>query len=150
MMGGIGPSGYPNVVIPGLANYTTYNASSYTENTLVPKQYVDLFVSGLSIKDYVTAISTTNIAGTYSSVDPGSITGVTPTLVIDNIPILDGSGVLLNGQTDPSHNGVYTWSTSTTTLTRRSGMQNGESAVGAYVFVKQGIDKISTTILNRF
>jgi hypothetical protein len=135
-----------NVVIPGLANYTTYNPGSYTNPlTLVPKQYVDQFVSGLSIKEAVVAIQTgTPIGGTYVSSGVGSITGVSSSLTIDTIPILDGSAVLLNSQTDPSHNGVYVWTPATSTLTRRSGMQNGQSAKSAYVFVKQGIKYAKT------
>ena len=146
MMGGDNGSGaYPTIVIPGLANYTTYNPGSYIEETLVPKQYVDQFVSGISIKKPVTAISETDVTGTYSSVAPGSITAVTPNpLVIDGITIQDGSGVLLNGQTDPSHNGVYTWSPGSSILTRRTGMQNGQSAVSSYVFVKEGIINAKT------
>jgi hypothetical protein len=136
------------IVIPGvtgLANYANYNTSNYTPNTLVPKQYVDLFVSGISIKEAVVAIQTgTPIGGTYVPTGVGSITGVSSSLTIDTIPILDGSAVLLNSQTDSSHNGVYVWTPATSTLTRRSGMQNGQSAKSAYVFVKQGINYAKT------
>ena len=139
MMGGNASGSYPDVVIPGLANYTTYNPGSYNTDTLVPKQYVDQFVSGITIKGPVAAISLSDVSGTYSSVAPGSITSVTPNpLIIDGVTIQDGSGVLLNGQTDPSHNGVYTWSSDTSTLTRRAGLENGDSAVSAYVFVREG------------
>ena len=144
MMGGNASGSYPNVVVPGLANYTTYIPASYNSNTLVPKQYVDQFVSGLSIQGPVIAISTSNIAGTYNSSGVGSITGVSNPLIIDGITIQDGSGVLLIAQTDPLHNGTYTWSPGTTTLTRRLGMQNGESAAAAYIFVKQGITYAKT------
>ena len=139
MLGGLNSGIYPNVVIPGLANYTTYNAGSYDSDTLVPKQYVDQFVSGITIKEAVTAIQIgSNIGGTYVPSGVGSITGVSSPLIIDSQQILDGSSVLLNSQTDPVQNGVYLWTPGTTTLTRRSGMQNGESAKSAYVFVKQG------------
>jgi hypothetical protein len=139
MMGGNASGSYPNVIIPGLANYVTYIPSSYDSDTLVPKQYVDQYVSGISINSPVVAISLTDVSGNYNASAPGSITAVTPNpLIIDGVTIQDGSGVLLNGQIDPSHNGVYTWSPGTSTLTRRAGLQNGDNAVAAYVFVRDG------------
>ena len=138
MMGGTGAGSYPTVVIPGLANYTTYQPGDYTENTLVSKEYVDTFVSGLSIQNPVWAISNSNISGTYSNTSPGTITGV-GSLTVDGVPISDSSAVLLNGQSNSLQNGVYIWSQPNSgTLTRRTGMQTGNSALAAYIFVRQG------------
>ena len=141
-IGGLNSGIYPNVVIPGLANYITYIPGSYNTNTLVPKQYVDQFVSGLSIKAPVQAISISDISGNYSNVSPGSITGVTipNPFVVDGVTIIDGSSVLLNGQANPVQNGIYVWNNTTKVLTRRSDMQNGENISSSYVFVKQGVN----------
>lgn len=141
MLGGIVGGSYPNVVIPGLANYTTYQPGNYTNNTLVSKEYVDTFVSGLSIQQPVVAIENNVNIGEINE-NTNSIINIDLPLLIDAVTIQDGSAVLLNAQTDATYNGVYILTTDITVgtgkLTRRTLMDTGDSALSAYIFVREG------------
>jgi len=143
MMGGITPNGvYPNVVIPGSAQFTTYTPLSYTGLSIVPKDYVDAASQGLAPKGPVVAATTDFVNGIYSNTSPGYITGLTLPLTIDSVLILDGSSVLIKNQsTDASGsiaNGIYYLDEANFQLVRRADLPVGSDAVGAFCFVEQG------------
>jgi hypothetical protein len=157
MMGGIGPNGYPNVIIPGLAQYTTYNPSSYTDLTLVPKEYVDFAAQGLTPKAPVMAATTGNIITQFTTPSYDSFSGnwsgipANPNFILDGIIITDASSVLIKNQPDPTgdtsgpnytgaiSNGIFVYSSSAGTLTRRPDMALGSDALGALTFVEDGV-----------
>lgn len=88
------------------------------------KAYVDAVAQGLSPKTSVVAMSTTNIA---SKIGFAAIDGVTP---------VDGSRVLLTGQTTGAENGI--WVTHSGAWTRPTDFATGSNAVGAFTFVEGG------------
>jgi hypothetical protein len=100
------------------------------------KGYVDNAISGLAWKDSVHLLSDVDVA----------LTGLTETLVIDGHAALDsgdnGYRILLINETDPSKNGIYTYSDDGTdyTLTRSTDADTFEELIGAAVFVKEGTD----------
>ena len=98
------------------------------------KQYVDGAIAGLSWKEAVHLMSTSNVA----------LTGTASTLVIDSHPALDstdaGYRILLIGQTTDSQNGIYTYGESggSYSLTRSTDADAYGELVGASVFVTEG------------
>lgn len=94
---------------------------------LTTKSYVDNFVSGLAWKDAVAAASTANIASLSS---PGSS--------IDGVTLTNGMRILLKNQTTASQNGIYTYTSGTTTLARSTDMPTGADARGYVVSVRGG------------
>lgn len=91
------------------------------------KQYVDNFVRGLSWKDAVDAASTANIASLTS---PGSS--------MDGVTFVDQHRYLLKNQTTASQNGIYFYTSGTTTLARSLDMASGVDARGFAVTVRGG------------
>jgi hypothetical protein len=91
------------------------------------KSYVDNFVNGLAWKDAVATASTANIASLSS---PGSS--------IDGVTLTDGMRVLLKNQSTASQNGIYTYNSGTTTLSRSTDMPTSADARGFVVSVRGG------------
>lgn len=95
------------------------------------KAYVDAARSGLDVKDSVRAASTGNVdisGGTFA----GSLDGVT---------LADGDRVLLKDQGTGSQNGIYTYSSGTSTFTRAADANSdAEVTAGMFVFVEEGND----------
>ena len=138
-MGGLNSQGaYPDVLIPGTGHFEQYTPGLYDNLSIVPKIYVDTVATGIRPQRAVAAATATgeNINGIYNNAGVGTITGLSTPLTIDGVLIQDGSAVLLKDQSIVIQNGVYIQSTGT--LTRRSGMQTGDDAAGAYVFVLGG------------
>lgn len=104
------------------------------------KAYVDNAVTGLTFKDAVNLLSTTNVA----------LTGSSGTLVIDGhaqlVPADTGYRILLTGQTTNSQNGIYSYSDNGTTytLTRSLDADNYLELQGAAVFVLEGLTYAQT------
>ena len=104
------------------------------------KNYVDNAVTGLTWKNSVHLLSTTNIA----------LTGSTATLVIDGHTALDvnddGYRLLLTGQTTAANNGIYVYNDNGTsyTLTRAEDANAFGELIGAAVFVKEGLTYANT------
>lgn len=94
---------------------------------LVTKSYVDNFVNGLAWKDAVAVASTANIASLSS---PGAS--------IDGVTLTNGMRVLLKNQTTASQNGIYSYNSGTTTLSRSTDMAAGVDARGFVVSVRGG------------
>jgi hypothetical protein len=147
MMGGTGPAGYPNIIIPGnayLPNFTT----ATSETQLVPKSYVDLIGGGLKPTQACICATTADInLSLNTAIDPSSTDGFDLSTLTDgsyNILVVnqDGSSNTLTSDID---NGVYilqiTGSGSTYTWNRPPSdqpMSVGKSAAGAFSFVKYG------------
>lgn len=104
------------------------------------KNYVDNQITGLTWKNSVHLLATTNIA----------LTGSTATLVIDGHAALDvaddGYRLLLIGQTTTANNGIYVYNDNGTsyTLTRATDADAFGELVGAAVFVKEGTTYANT------
>ena len=92
--------------------------------TLVTKSYVDGLTQGLSFKEAVRVVSTSNI----------TLSGLQ---TIDGVLLVDGDRVLVNGQTTASENGYYSasagaWSRTTDADT------SAEVKSGMFTFVTEG------------
>jgi len=145
MMGGTGPAGYPDVIIPGnayLPNFTT----ATSETQLVPKSYVDLVAGGLKATQACICATTTNIDLSLSTAPSASSTDG-----FDLSTLTDGSYYILvvnqggssNTLTSNIDNGVYILDKTGTFYTwsrppSDEPMSIGKSAVGAFSFVKYG------------
>jgi hypothetical protein len=117
------------------------NLTTPTDNyDAANKLYVDQAVQGLTWKESVNLMSTTNVA----------LTGSTG-LVIDGHSALDstdnGYRILLIGQSTGSQNGIYTFSDNGTnyTLTRAVDADTHDELIGATVFIKEGTAYGSTS-----
>ena len=98
------------------------------------KNYVDDAVAGLTWKESVHLLATSNVA----------LTGTSGTLVIDGHDALgdgdDGYRILLTGQSTDAEKGIYVYADngSTYTLTRSADADTAEELKGATVFVVEG------------
>jgi hypothetical protein len=99
------------------------------------KGYVDNAVAGLTWKEAVNLLATSNVA----------LTGDTATLVIDGHAALDVNDntvyrLLLTGQSTASENGIYLYTDngSTYTLVRTTDADTSSELIGATVFVEEG------------
>lgn len=112
------------------------------------KNYVDTLAEGLHIHEachVATQASLETITGgtvTYNNGTDG--VGATLTLsvavtVIDGHTLNNGDRVLVKNQTPAARNGIYTWATGGTILTRATDFDTGaEIAGGDFVFVENG------------
>lgn len=115
-------------------------ATPTTDYDAANKLYVDQAVQGLTWKESVNLMSTTNVP----------LTGSTG-LVIDGHSALDstdnGYRILLTGQSTGSQNGIYTFSDNGTTytLSRATDADTHDELIGATVFIKEGTAYGSTS-----
>lgn len=122
------------------SNKITNVATPTTDYDAANKLYVDQAVQGLTWKESVNLMSTTNVA----------LTGSTG-LVIDGHSALDsadnGYRILLTGQSTGSENGIYTFSDNGTTYTlaRATDADTHDELIGATVFIKEGTSYGSTS-----
>ena len=115
---------------------------------LAPKQYVDAVAQGLEIKTPCQATTTASLA----SITGGSVTynngtsgvGATLTLgvaltTLDGYTLLNGDRILVRNESTTANNGIYTWATGGTVLTRATDFdQAAEIQAGDFVFVANG------------
>lgn len=115
---------------------------------LATKQYVDAFAEGLHIHASCAAAT----PNTLASITGGSVTynngtaGVGATLTLGvALTILDGytlqntDRVLVKNETNQAHNGIYTWATGGTVLTRATDFDTPtEIASGDFTFISNG------------
>jgi hypothetical protein len=91
---------------------------------LATKQYVDgLVATGLTYHQPVQAATTAPLAGVvvYNNGAAGvgaTLTLTTPLTVLDGYTLLNTNRVLIKDQVDQTQNGIYTWATGGTVLTR--------------------------------
>ena len=115
-------------------------ATPTTDYDAANKLYVDQAVQGLTWKESVNLMSTTNVA----------LTGSTG-LVIDGHDALgsadSGYRILLTGQSTGSQNGIYVYTDNGTnyTLSRAADADTHDELIGATVFVKEGTTYGSTS-----
>lgn len=115
---------------------------------LAPKQYVDAVAQGLEIKTPCQATTTASLA----SITGGSVTynngtsgvGATLTLgvaltTLDGYSLQNGNRILVRNEATTANNGIYTWATGGTVLTRATDFdQAAEIQAGDFVFVANG------------
>ena len=115
---------------------------------LATKQYVDAVAEGLHVHAACAAATT----GTLASITGGTVTynngtagvGATLTLsvaltVLDGYTLLNGDRVLVKNEATQANNGIYTWATGGTVLTRAADFDTAaEMASGDFTFVSNG------------
>jgi hypothetical protein len=115
---------------------------------LATKQYVDAVAEGLHVHAACAAATT----GTLASITGGTVTynngtagvGATLTLsvaltVLDGYTLLNGDRVLVKNEVASANNGIYTWATGGTVLTRATDFDTAaEMASGDFTFVSNG------------
>lgn len=97
-------------------------------NEAATKEYVDLVKQGLYVKDSVDIATVT-----HANLATEMYIGCT----IDNYVVTVGNRILIKDQIDKLENGLYFMSSSGS-AERSSDLDNGESASGIFVFVKNG------------
>lgn len=115
---------------------------------LATKQYVDSVAEGLHIHESCAAAT----PGTLASITGGTVTynngtagvGATLTLsvaltVLDGYTLLNGNRILVKNEVAQANNGIYTWATGGTVLTRATDFDTAaEMASGDFTFVSNG------------
>ena len=115
---------------------------------LATKQYVDAVAEGLHVHPSCAAATT----GTLASITGGTVTynngtagvGATLTLsvaltTLDGYTLLNGNRVLVKNEATQANNGIYTWATGGTVLTRATDFDTAaEMASGDFTFVSSG------------
>ena len=115
---------------------------------LATKQYVDAVAEGLHVHASCAAATT----GTLASITGGTVTynngtagvGATLTLsvaltTLDGYTLLNGDRVLVKNEVTSANNGIYTWATGGTVLTRATDFDTAtEMASGDFTFISYG------------
>jgi hypothetical protein len=115
---------------------------------LATKQYVDAVASNLNIHAACAAATT----GTLASITGGTVTynngssgvGATLTLsvaltTLDGYTLVNGDRLLIKNEVSTANNGIYTWATGGTVLTRATDFDtNVEIASGDFTFITNG------------
>jgi len=115
---------------------------------LATKQYVDAVAEGLHVHPSCNAAT----PNTLASITGGTVTynngtagvGATLTLsvaltVLDGYTLLNGDRVLVKNEATQANNGIYTWATSGTVLTRATDFDTApEMASGDFTFITYG------------
>jgi hypothetical protein len=115
---------------------------------LATKQYVDAVAEGLHVHASCAAATT----GTLASITGGTVTysngtagvGATLTLsvaltALDAYTLLNGDRVLVKNEVTQANNGIYTWATGGTVLTRATDFDTAaEMASGDFTFITNG------------
>jgi hypothetical protein len=110
-----------------LVNNQIHNVADASAATdAVTLQQLQAMVRGLSWKQEVRAASTANVTVTA----PGTS--------IDGVTLAANDRVLLKNQTTATENGIYTFNTSATALTRATDAATGANLVNATAFVSEG------------
>ena len=139
--------GASSLTLGGLTTVTvTQNPTAALD--LATKQYVDAVAEGLHVHAACAAATT----GTLASITGGTVTynngtagvGATLTLsvaltVLDGYTLLNGDRVLVKNEVASANNGIYTWATGGTVLTRATDFDTAaEMASGDFTFVTNG------------
>jgi hypothetical protein len=139
--------GASSLTLGGLTTVTvTQNPTAALD--LATKQYVDAVAEGLHVHAACAAATT----GTLASITGGTVTynngtagvGATLTLsvaltVLDGYTLLNGDRVLVKNEATQANNGIYTWATGGTVLTRATDFDTAaEMASGDFTFITNG------------
>ena len=145
--------GSSSLTLGGLTTVTvTQDPTSALD--LATKQYVDAVAEGLHIHASCAAAT----PGTLASITGGTVTynngtagvGTTLTLsvaltVLDGYTLLNGDRVLVKNEAAQANNGIYTWATGGTVLTRATDFDTAaEMASGDFTFISNGTLYAST------
>jgi hypothetical protein len=115
---------------------------------LATKQYVDAVAQGLNVNEACSVATGASLA----SITGGSVTynngvdGVGATLTLgvaltslDGYALVNGDRVLVKNETASANNGIYTWATGGTVLTRSTDFDiSAEISVGDFTFIQFG------------
>ena len=141
-LGSIATQASSNVSITGGAIAVTADPANALD--VATKQYVDAAVSNLHIHDSVAAATTAALSGVVTYDNGTSGVGATLTLgtaltTLDGWSLSNGDRILVKNQATSAHNGVYTWATGGTVLTRATNAdQIVELNGGDFFFVVHG------------
>lgn len=134
--------------VTGKLTYSGVDETTFANNDLVTKQYVDKIAEGHVPHEACEYAYITNIEGTYAdgsdSAHPG--VGATFTPTTPDASLAENDRVLLAGQTDAKQNGVYTVNADKS-LTRASDLDGNPSQevyAGASFFILAGANKGAT------
>lgn len=115
---------------------------------LATKQYVDAVTEGLNVHASCSAATPASLAtltgGTVTYNNGSSGVGATLTLsvaltTLDGYTLLNGNRILVKNESNQAYNGIYTWATGGTVLTRATDFDTTtEVASGDYTFVTFG------------
>ena len=115
---------------------------------LATKQYVDAVAEGLHIHascDAATPATLASITGgtvTYNNGTAGvgaTLTLSVPLTILDGYTLLNTNRILVKNEATQANNGIYTWATGGTVLTRATDFDTAiEIASGDYTFVSNG------------
>jgi len=142
VIGTIASQNSNNVSITGGSIAVTANPTASLE--VATKQYVDAAVTGLHVHDAVSAATTAALSGTVTYDNGTSGVGATLTLgtaltTLDGWSLSNGERILVKNQTNAAHNGIYTWATGGTVLTRATDADTTtELNGGEFFFVVHG------------
>ena len=155
-------NGY-NLAVGGTTNFigaslfgdtVTLNADPLTNLEAATKQYVDAkATTGLNYHAPVQCATTTDLAtttgGTVTYNAPGpegvgaTLTLSVPLIVLDGYALLDTNRILVKDEINPAYNGIYTWATGGTVLTRATdadtyGSAETQLSQNDYFYVQNG------------
>lgn len=125
----LAPDGEGTILVP--SGYT--GRTGFSDDSLVPKAYVDAVRTGLDFKDSVRVATTENIT-------------LSNTQTIDGVSLSAGDRVLVKNQTTGSENGIYVV-VSGASWTRSTDADNspaGEVTSGMFAFVEEGDENANT------
>jgi hypothetical protein len=115
---------------------------------LATKQYVDAVAEGLHIHASCDAATPNTLAAltggtvTYNNGTAGvgaTLTLSVPLTILDGYTLLNGNRVMVKNEATQANNGIYTWATGGTVLTRATDFDTAvEIASGDYSFVTNG------------
>ena len=139
--------GATSTTLAGLSTVTvTGNPTNPLE--LAPKQYVDAVAEGLHVQapaQAATPDALATITGGSVTYDNGtSGVGATLTLgvaltTLDGYSLQDGDRIVVKDESTQAHNGIYTWATGGTVLTRATDFDTPEAIAGGdFVFCQNG------------
>lgn len=145
----LAPTGTGTIDASGKLITNLSTATPTNNSDVATKGYVDSVAQGLHVHAPVQAATT----GTLSSLTSGgTVTYATGTngvgatltlqnalLTLDGYTLVNGDRILVKNQATQAHNGIYTWATGGTVLTRATGADTpAELAGGDFFFVVNG------------
>lgn len=139
--------GASSLTLGGLTSVTvTQDPTSALQ--LATKQYVDAVAQSLNIHASCAAATSASLAsltgGTVTYNNGSSGVGATLTLsvaltTLDGYTLLNGNRILVKNEATQANNGIYTWATGGTVLTRATDFDtNVEIASGDFTFISNG------------
>jgi hypothetical protein len=140
-----GVAGSNATVTQGTGILVSGGVVSIDETYTATRAYVDAATAGLNVHQSVKAATTAALSGTVTYANGSSGVGATLTLgtaltTLDtSYTLQNGDRILVKNQATAAHNGVYTWATGGTVLTRATDYdQTPEVDAGDFIFVEYG------------